>query len=117
MQASRMAETSSLVYVVDDDESVLRAISRLIRSAGLDTETFPSAYAFLSFPYHVIRNTGLTIRVAGGSPAAIAGAVREQIRASDSALIAASTEEKSSSSRLIVSGLCRSVLKEHSRTR
>jgi RNA polymerase sigma factor (sigma-70 family) len=40
--------SSSLVYVVDDDESVLRAMSRLIRSAGLETETFPSAYAFLA---------------------------------------------------------------------
>jgi FixJ family two-component response regulator len=36
-----------LVYVIDDDESVCRALSRLIRSVGLDVETFPSAKAFL----------------------------------------------------------------------
>ena len=48
MQTLSVDEMSSLVYVVDDDESVLRAVSRLIRSAGLDTETFPSAYAFLA---------------------------------------------------------------------
>lgn len=48
MQALRVDSISSLVYVVDDDESVLRAVSRLIRSAGLETETFPSAYDFLA---------------------------------------------------------------------
>ena len=36
-----------LVCVVDDDDSVRRALSRLIRSAGLDVATFPSALAFL----------------------------------------------------------------------
>ncbi|HEY3065486.1 MAG TPA: response regulator transcription factor [Methylomirabilota bacterium] len=36
-----------LVYVVDDDEKVRRALSRLIRSVGLDVQTFPSAKAFL----------------------------------------------------------------------
>ena len=39
--------TSEIVYVVDDDESVRRALVRLLRSAGLATETFPSAQAFL----------------------------------------------------------------------
>jgi ABC-type antimicrobial peptide transport system permease subunit len=34
----------------------------------------------------VARNTGLTIRVAGGAPASVAAAAREQIRASDSTL-------------------------------
>jgi RNA polymerase sigma factor (sigma-70 family) len=36
-----------VVYVVDDDASVRRALARLIASAGLDVETFPSAKAFL----------------------------------------------------------------------
>jgi RNA polymerase sigma factor (sigma-70 family) len=36
-----------LVYVIDDDESVCRALGRLIRSVGLDVETFASARAFL----------------------------------------------------------------------
>ena len=40
--------SAEIVYVVDDDESVRRALSRLLRSAGLNVETFPSAQAFLS---------------------------------------------------------------------
>jgi RNA polymerase sigma factor (sigma-70 family) len=39
--------SDGLVYVVDDDASVRRALARLIASAGLDVETFPSARAFL----------------------------------------------------------------------
>ncbi len=37
----------AIVYVVEDDEAVRRALARLIRSVGLDVETFPSAKAFL----------------------------------------------------------------------
>ncbi len=37
-----------IVYVVDDDESVLKATARLIRSAGLEVETFSSVRAFLA---------------------------------------------------------------------
>jgi FixJ family two-component response regulator len=40
--------SAEIVYVVDDDESVRRGLSRLLRSAGLSVETFPSAQAFLS---------------------------------------------------------------------
>lgn len=36
-----------IVYVVDDDESVRRALARLIMAAGLDVETFSSAKALL----------------------------------------------------------------------
>jgi FixJ family two-component response regulator len=39
--------SDAVVYVVDDDESVRRALSRLCRSVGLATETFPSAKVFL----------------------------------------------------------------------
>jgi RNA polymerase sigma factor (sigma-70 family) len=39
--------SDGIVYVVDDDTSVRRALSRLIASNGLDVETFPSAKAFL----------------------------------------------------------------------
>ena len=46
----------------------------------------PSPYAFVSYPYGPTRNTGLTIRVAGGAPAAITGAVRQEIRQSDPTL-------------------------------
>jgi len=38
---------TEVVYVVDDDESVRRSLARLLRSAGLTAETFPSAQAFL----------------------------------------------------------------------
>jgi predicted permease len=46
----------------------------------------PSPYAFLSYPYEPARNTGLTVRVAGGSPAAITTAIRQEIRKSDPTL-------------------------------
>ena len=36
------------VYVVDDDVSVLKALERLIRSAGFNAETFDSAREFLN---------------------------------------------------------------------
>ena len=39
----------SIVYVVDDEESVCRALARLIRSVGLGVETFRSAKAFLEY--------------------------------------------------------------------
>src|SRR5688572_6647670 len=35
------------IFVVDDDESVLRSISRLLKSAGYQVQTFGSAQAFL----------------------------------------------------------------------
>jgi putative ABC transport system permease protein len=46
----------------------------------------PRPYAFISYPYDPARNTGLTIRVAGGSPAGITSAVRQEIRKADPAL-------------------------------
>ena len=42
------ARTRSMVYVIDDDESVRKALKRLLRSADLDAETFSSAEEFLS---------------------------------------------------------------------
>ena len=36
-----------LVAVVDDEESVCRALTRLLRAAGLDVETFSSSATFL----------------------------------------------------------------------
>ena len=45
-----MAKKRSMVYVVDDDESVRRALARLLRSADLDAETFSSADEFLNSP-------------------------------------------------------------------
>ena len=46
----------------------------------------PSPYAFLPYPYDPQRNTGLTIRVAGGAPASITAAVRQEIRRADPSL-------------------------------
>jgi len=40
----------AIVYVVDDDESVCRALARLFRSVGMVVETFRSAKAFLESP-------------------------------------------------------------------
>ena len=42
-----MNESKPLVAVVDDEEPVRRALERLFRSAGLETETFASGGAML----------------------------------------------------------------------
>jgi FixJ family two-component response regulator len=42
-----MTEEAAIVFVVDDDESVRRAMESLIRSVGLRVETFASAQEFL----------------------------------------------------------------------
>ena len=46
----------------------------------------PSPYVFVPYPYDPARNTGLSIRVAGGAPASITAAVRQEIRKSDPTL-------------------------------
>lgn len=45
-------ECRERVYVVDDDLSVREALSSLIRSVGLQVETYPSAAEFLAAPRH-----------------------------------------------------------------
>jgi len=45
-----MHEPEAIVFVVDDDESVLESLGGLIRSAGLRVETFASAQQFLASP-------------------------------------------------------------------
>jgi FixJ family two-component response regulator len=42
-----MRREGSVVYLIDDDESVRRALQRLLRSAGLDVKAFSSAEEFL----------------------------------------------------------------------
>jgi FixJ family two-component response regulator len=42
-----MTEQAAIVFVVDDDESVRKAMESLIRSVGLRVETFASAQEFL----------------------------------------------------------------------
>ncbi len=43
-----MQPTSQVVAVVDDDESVCKALRRLLRSFGLNIETFATAEEFLA---------------------------------------------------------------------
>src|SRR5437899_7008186 len=45
-----MTETKPIVFVVDDDLSVRRSTERLIRSTGLEVQTFTSAREFLKHP-------------------------------------------------------------------
>jgi FixJ family two-component response regulator len=42
-----MTEPKPTVFVIDDDASVRKSLSRLLRSSGFDTETFASAEQFL----------------------------------------------------------------------
>lgn len=42
-----MGRAKPFVVVVDDDESVSRAIKRLLRSVGIESESFASGEAFL----------------------------------------------------------------------
>jgi FixJ family two-component response regulator len=42
-----MNTTDSTVYIVDDDPSVLKAVSRLLRTAGFNVATFSSPQRFL----------------------------------------------------------------------
>ena len=42
-----MSKTKPLVAIVDDDPSVCRALKRLVRSLGMDAETFASGREFV----------------------------------------------------------------------
>lgn len=46
-----MTEEKPVVYVVDDDPSLRKALERLLRSAGHDAKTFASALEFLDFSH------------------------------------------------------------------
>src|SRR5438046_1863492 len=47
-----MIPANSLVFLIDDDASVRRGVSRLLRSAGLKNEAFGSASDFLARDQH-----------------------------------------------------------------
>lgn len=49
-----MSLLAPTVFIVDDDPAVLKGLSRLLRSAGLAVETFPSSQDFLN---HYLPNT------------------------------------------------------------
>lgn len=44
-------KTKPIIYIVDDDESVLRAMKRLILSMNMDVESFASGREFLDSDY------------------------------------------------------------------
>ena len=44
-----MLDTRSVIAIVDDDESICRAVKRLLRSAGMEADTFTSGQEFLDF--------------------------------------------------------------------
>src|SRR6266536_5785864 len=44
----RMSKTKTYVAVVDDDDSFARALGRLLRAAGFEVRTYPSAEDFLA---------------------------------------------------------------------
>ena len=43
-----MASAVPTVYVIDDEPDVLRALSRLLRSEGLEVRTFDDAFTFVA---------------------------------------------------------------------
>ena len=45
-----MPEDNPCVFVVDDDRSIRDSLSNLIRSMGLNVQTFASAQEFLASP-------------------------------------------------------------------
>lgn len=47
-----MAEIPSFIAVIDDDESMCQALSRLLQLAGHDVRTYFSAESFLDDPDH-----------------------------------------------------------------
>jgi FixJ family two-component response regulator len=64
-----MGNVKPFVVVVDDDQSVGRAIRRLLRSVGIDADTFLSGDAFLdmlsSMPYYRPACAILDVQMAG----------------------------------------------------
>jgi FixJ family two-component response regulator len=49
-ERSEGADGRSLVFVIDDDDSIRRALERLLRSDGLDVESFASSKQFMARP-------------------------------------------------------------------
>jgi len=54
LEVVRMAEVTSIVFVVDDDISVRESLELSIKAAGWQPETFASAQEFLSRPRPVV---------------------------------------------------------------
>jgi FixJ family two-component response regulator len=61
-----VTETASTVFVIDDDASVRKSLSRLLRSLGFEVETFASAELFLKRdPYDGVGCIILDIKMPG----------------------------------------------------
>jgi FixJ family two-component response regulator len=74
------AASNSIAYVVDDDESMRKAVSMLLRSVGLRVEVFASAHEFLAFQMPDVPSCLiLDVRLKGQSGLA----VQEQIAADE----------------------------------
>ncbi len=72
--------SNSIVYVVDDDESMREAVSMLLRSVGLRVEVFASAHEYLAFQMPDVPSCLiLDVRLKGQSGLA----VQEQIAAGE----------------------------------
>jgi FixJ family two-component response regulator len=48
MNGPAMASAAPTVYVIDDEPDVLRALSRLLRSDGLQVRTYDDAFTFIA---------------------------------------------------------------------
>ena len=61
-----MIQNKFHIYLVDDDDSVRKALKRLVVSYGLSVDTFPSAQTFLdSVPYNTHGCLILDVRMPG----------------------------------------------------
>ena len=61
-----MLEASPVIFIIDDDASVRKGLSRLLRSLGFEVETFASAEQFLARePYQGIGCIVLDVRMPG----------------------------------------------------
>jgi len=73
------------VNQANDDWIAVIGVVPDVKIDDLD-ERRPVARAFASYAYSPARNTGITLRVAGGAPAALTQAIRQQIHGSDPAI-------------------------------
>jgi FixJ family two-component response regulator len=55
--------TRPQIYLVDDDQTVLTAMGRLLRACGFDIKAFSSARAFLAHPADADRQSCLIVDV------------------------------------------------------